>query len=106
MRQPKAKNQGQTTTHRTLRGKGGIGLSRLERKPKESLNGEPPGAGLHSIYTRIHVGCVRLSVGLCTVHTYAMTSRVAACIAQCTDLDYCRIRCIDKILCMIRQDVI
>ena len=55
-------------------GKGRIGLSRLERKPKESLNGEPPGAGLHSIYTRIHVGCTRLSIELCTVHTYAMTS--------------------------------
>ena len=23
---------------------------------------------MHSIYTRIHVGCARLSVGLCTVH--------------------------------------
>ena len=33
-----------------------------------SSNGEPPGAGLHSIYTKIHVGCTRLSVGLCTVH--------------------------------------
>ena len=31
-------------------------------------SGEPPGAELHSIYTRIHVGCARLSVGLCTVH--------------------------------------
>ena len=30
--------------------------------------GEPLGAGLHSIYTRIHAGCVRLSVGLHTVH--------------------------------------
>ena len=40
----------------------------FECKPKESLNGEPPGAGLHFIYTTIHVGCVRLFVGLCTVH--------------------------------------
>ena len=31
-----------------------------------------------------------------------MTSRVVACIAQCTGLDYCRIRCADKILCTIR----
>ena len=23
---------------------------------------------MHSIYTKIHVGCARLSVGLCTVH--------------------------------------
>ena len=23
---------------------------------------------IHSLYTRIHVGCARLSVGLCTVH--------------------------------------
>ena len=23
---------------------------------------------MHSIYTKIHAGCVRLSVGLCTVH--------------------------------------
>ena len=58
------------TNHHTeaLRGRGRIGLNWLERKPKESLNGEPPGAGLHSIYTTIHVGCVRLSIGLCTVH--------------------------------------
>ena len=66
MRQPKA-NLGQTTTLRDSEGKGN--RTRLfEHKPKESLNGEPPGAGLHSIYTRIHVGCTRLSVGLRTVH--------------------------------------
>ena len=47
---------------------GRAGLDCFERKPKESSNGEPPGVGLHSIYTRIHVGCVRLSIGLCTVH--------------------------------------
>ena len=23
---------------------------------------------MHSIYTTIHVGCARLSIGLCTVH--------------------------------------
>ena len=23
---------------------------------------------MHSIYTRIHVGCTRLSIGLCTVY--------------------------------------
>ena len=33
----------------------------------------------------------------CTVHTYAMTSRVATCTAWCTGLDYSRIRCADKI---------
>ena len=52
----------------TLRGEGKIGLDQLEHKPKESLNGEPPGAGLHTIYTTIHEGCTRLSIGLCTVH--------------------------------------
>ena len=61
-------NLGQTTTHETLRGRGTGRTQLFECKPKESLNGEPPGAGLHSIYTRIHVGCARLSVGLCTVH--------------------------------------
>ena len=40
----------------------------FERKLKESSNGEPLGAGLHTIYTTIHKGCMRLSVGLCTVH--------------------------------------
>ena len=40
----------------------------FEHKPKESSNGEPLGAGLHTIYTTIHKGCARLSVGLCTVH--------------------------------------
>ena len=46
----------------------------FERKPKENSNGEPLGAGLYSIYTMVHAGCVRLSVRLCTVHTYAMIS--------------------------------
>ena len=67
MRRPKA-NLGQTTTHKTLKGRGMDRTRLFEHKPKESSNGEPPGAGLHSIYTRIHAGCARLSVGLCTVH--------------------------------------
>ena len=33
-----------------------------------------------------------------------MTSRVAACTARGTGLDYCRIRCADKILRTIRLD--
>ena len=81
----------------------------FEHKPKESSNGEPLGAGLHSIYTRIHAGCVRLSVGLCTVHDIIvelgarlLTSRVAACTTRGTGLGYCRIRCTDKILRTIR----
>ena len=82
------KNQGQTTTHETLRGAGGIGLDYLECKPKESLNGEPLGVELQTIYTTMHKGCMRLSVGLCTVHDIIvelrarlLTSRVAACTA-------------------------
>ena len=66
LRRPKA-NLGQTTTLRGSEGKGNR-TQLFECKPKESSNGEPPGAGLHSIYTRIHVSCARLSVGLCTVH--------------------------------------
>ena len=54
MKQPKAKNQGQTTTHETLKGEGGIGLNYLECKPKESSNGESLGAELQTIYTTIH----------------------------------------------------
>ena len=68
--------QGQKTENQhtqTLRGREQIGFGSFEHKPKSS-NGEPLGAGLHSIYTRIHVGCMRLSIGLCTMHTYAMTS--------------------------------
>ena len=61
-------NLGQTTTPETLRGRGMDRTQLFECKPKESSNGEPPGAGLHSIYTTIHVGCARLSIGLCTVH--------------------------------------
>ena len=60
-------NLGQTTTLGDSEGKGNR-TQLFEHKPKESSNGEPPGAGLHSIYTRIHVGCARLSIGLCTVH--------------------------------------
>ena len=73
LRRPKA-NLGQTTTCETLRGRGMGRTWLFECKPKESLNGEPLGAGLQTIYTTIHEGCTRLSVGLCTVHTYAMTS--------------------------------
>ena len=61
-------NLGQTTTQGTLRGKGGDRTRLFECKPKESLNGEPLGAGLQTIYTRIHEGCTRLSIALCTVH--------------------------------------
>ena len=68
MRRPKVGTKDKPPHTETLRGRGEIGLDWLECKPKESLNGEPPGAGLHSIYTRIHVGWARLSVGLCTVH--------------------------------------
>ena len=56
---------------------------------------------------------MRLSIGLCTVHDIIvelrarlLTSRVAACTAQGTGLDYYRIRCADKTLPMTRQDVI
>ena len=83
----------------------------FEHKPKESLNGEPLGAGLQTIYTTIHEGCVRLSIGLCTVHDIIvelrarlLTSRVAMCTAQGTGLGYYRIRCTDKILPMIRKE--
>ena len=81
----------------------------FERKPKESLNGEPLGAGLQSIYTTIHEGCARLSIRLCTVHDIIvelrarlLISRVAMCTAQGTGLDYYRIRCADKIPSSIR----
>ena len=56
---------------------------------------------------------MRLSVGLRTVHDIIvelgarlLTSRVTACTAQGTGLGYYRIRCADKILPTIRQDVI
>ena len=68
---------------------------------------------MQSIYTTIHKGCARLSIRLCTVHDIIvelrarlLTSRVAACTAQGTGLDYYRIRCADKILPTIRQDII
>ena len=108
MRQPKV-NLGQTTTPETLRGRGMDRTQLFECKPKESLNGEPLGAGLQTIYTTVHEGCARLSVGLCTMHDIIvelrarlLTSRVAACTAWGTGLDYCRIRCADKILHTIR----
>ena len=68
-------NLGQTTTQDTLRREGGNRTRLFERKPKESSNEEPPGVGLHSIYTRIHAGCARLSVGLCTVHDIIVERR-------------------------------
>ena len=102
-------NLGQTTTCETLRGRGADRTRLFEHKPKESSNGVPLGAGLQSIYTTIHEGCTRLSIGLCTVHDIIvelrarlLTSRVAACTARGTGLGYCRIRCADKILHMIR----
>ena len=102
-------NLGQTTTPETLRGRGADRTQLFEHKPKESSNGEPLGARLQTIYTTVHEGCVRLSIGLCTVHDIIvelrarlLTSRVAACTAQGTGLGYCRIRCTDKILHMIR----
>ena len=67
MRQPKV-NLGLTTTLETLRGRGMDRTQLFEHKPKESLNEEPLGAGLQTIYTKVHEGCVRLSIGLCTVH--------------------------------------
>ena len=67
LRQPKA-NLGQTTTHKTLRRREMDRTRLFEHKPKESSNGEPLGVGLQTIYTTIHEGCARLSVGLCTVH--------------------------------------
>ena len=61
-------NLGQTTTCETLRRRGTDRTQLFEHKPKESSNGEPLGVGLHTIYTTVHEGCARLSVGLCTVH--------------------------------------
>ena len=78
LRRPKAKPR---TNHHTRDSEreGRVGLNWLERKPKESSNGEPPGSGLHSIYTRIHVGCTRLSIGLCTVHDIIVELRARLC---------------------------
>ena len=61
-------NLGLTTTLETLRRRGMDRTQLFECKPKESSNGEPLGAGLQTIYTKVHEGCTRLSVGLCTVH--------------------------------------
>ena len=41
----------------------------LGQRPKESSNGEPLGAGLQAIYTRVNKGYTRLFVRLCAVHT-------------------------------------
>ena len=64
---------------------------------------------MQTIYTTIHEGCARLSIGLCTVHDIIvelrarlLTSRVATCRARGTGLGYYRIRCADKILHIIR----
>ena len=73
MRRPKAEPRTNHHTRDSER-KGEDRTQLFEHKPKESSNGEPPGPELHSIYTRTHVGCVRLSIGLCTVYTCAMTS--------------------------------
>ena len=66
------------------------------QRPKESLNGEPLGAGFQTIYTKVHKDCVRLSIGLCTVHDIIVELgarpydiKVAACTARGTGLDYC-----------------
>ena len=61
--------QGKPRTNHHTRGlwRGGEDRTQLfERKPKESSNGEPLGAGLQTIYTTIHGGCMRLFVGLGT----------------------------------------
>ena len=64
--------QGQRTknqhTHKLWEEGDRVGLGSFERKPKESSNGEPLGAGLQTIYTTVHKGHARLSIGLCTVH--------------------------------------
>ena len=64
---------------------------------------------MQTIYTTAPEGCVRLFIGLCSVHDIIvelgarlLTTRVAACTAQGTGLGYHRIRCSDKILHMIR----
>ena len=69
-------NLGQTTTPETLRGRGADRTRLFEHKPKESSNGEPLGARLQTIYTTVHEGCVRLSVGLCTVHDISIYTRI------------------------------
>ena len=67
LRRPKAEpRMNHHTRYSEERGRNRTRL--FERKPKESLNGEPLGAGLQTIYTTLHEGCMRLSVGLWTVH--------------------------------------
>jgi len=69
-----------------------VEVKRLGQRPKMSSNGEPLGAGLHSTYTTIHEGYVRLSMRLRTVQSYTsdvmvelrlcrMTPREATCTA-------------------------
>ena len=81
----------------------------FERKPKESSNGEPQGAGLQTIYTKVHKGCTRLSVGLCTVHDIIVELGARLYNIKGGSMHSTRhrsrllwIRCADKILCMIR----
>ena len=64
---------------------------------------------MHTIYTTIHEGCIRLPVRLCTVHDIIvelrarlLTSRVAVCTARGTGLGYYRTRRADEILPTIR----
>ena len=61
-------NLGQTTTLGDSEREGRIGLDCLSINPKRARMGSLLVLDLHSIYTRIHAGCTRLSVGLCTVH--------------------------------------
>jgi len=56
------KNTKDPTTHRDSER---IGVKRLGKRPKMSLNGEPLGAVLHSIYTTLHEGYARSSMRLC-----------------------------------------
>ena len=64
-------NLGQTTTLGNSERKGRIGLDCLSVNPKRAQMGSllVLDCTLYILeYTRIHVGCVRLSIGLCTVH--------------------------------------
>ena len=75
------KNQGPTHTQ-TLRRKGTDRTQYvLGERPKESLNGEPLGAGLQTIYTGVHEGYMRLLIRLCIAHTcvYDITVELRLC---------------------------
>ena len=59
----------QGTTHAITLREGTDGTQYvLGQRPKESSNGEPLGAGLQAIYTRVHADYARLSIRLCAVH--------------------------------------